>query len=186
MPMESTYMSSYLRPQSLLRLLALSGFLWAGMAQADMYEDVSKLTRSGKTAEAIAKADQYLSTNSRDPQMRFLKGVAQSKAGDLAAATSTFEALIEEYPELPEPYNNLAVIYANDGQLEKARSALEMAVRNNPNYAVAHENLGDIHARLAHQAYNKSLQLNDNNRALKLKLSTLTSMLQPAQPTAER
>lgn len=178
-------MSSYLRPQSLLRLLAVSGFLWAGAAQADMYGDVTNLTKSGKATEAIAKADQYLSTNSRDPQMRFLKGVAQSQAGDLDAATVTFQALIEEYPELPEPYNNLAVIYANAGQLDKARGALEMAVRNNPNYAVAHENLGDIHARLAHQAYSKSLQLNDSNRALKLKLSTLTSMLQPAQATTE-
>ena len=96
-------MSSYLRPQSLLRLLAVSGFLLAGSAQADMYGDVSALTKAGNTAEAIAKADQYLSSNSRDPQMRFLKGVAQSKAGDLQAAAATFEALIQEYPELPEP-----------------------------------------------------------------------------------
>ncbi len=173
-------MSSYLRPQSLLRLLAVSGFLLAGSAQADMYGDVSALTKTGNTAEAIAKADQYLSSNSRDPQMRFLKGVAQSKAGDLQAAAATFEALIQEYPELPEPYNNLAVIYANNGELNKARDALEMAVRNNPNYAVAHENLGDIYARLAHASYNNSIKLNSNNRALKLKLSTLTEMLQPA------
>ena len=173
-------MSSYLRPQSLLRLLAVSGFLLAGSAQADMYGDVSALTKAGNTAEAIAKADQYLSSNSRDPQMRFLKGVAQSKAGDLQAAAATLEALIQEYPELPEPYNNLAVIYANNGELNKARDALEMAVRNNPNYAVAHENLGDIYARLAHASYNNSIKLNSNNRALKLKLSTLTEMLQPA------
>lgn len=164
----------------MLCLMALSGFLVAGAAQADMYGDVSELAKSGKTTEAIAKAEQYLSTNPRDPQMRFLKGVAQSKAGDMDAATATFQALVEEYPELPEPYNNLAVIYANQNQLDKARGALEMAVRNNPNYAVAHENLGDIYARLAHDAYNQSLKLNGNNRPLKLKLTTLTEMLQPA------
>ena len=169
-----------LRPRSLLRLLALSGCLIAGAAQADMYSDVATLAKSGKTAEAIAKADQYLASNPRDPQMRFLKGVAQSKSGDLAAATGTFQALIEEYPELPEPYNNLAVIYASKNQLDKARSALEMAVRNNPSYAVAHENLGDIYARLAHDSYSQSLQLNSSNRPLQLKLSTLTEMLQPA------
>jgi hypothetical protein len=33
----------------------------------------------------------------------------------------------------------------------------EAAVRNNPNYAVAHENLGDIYARLAYQSYAQSL-----------------------------
>lgn len=172
-------MSSSLRLRSILRLLALSGFLVAGAAQADVYGDVSTLAKTGKTAEAIAKADQYLGTNPRDPQMRFLKGVAQSKSGDLAAASTTFQTLIEEYPELPEPYNNLAVIYASQGQLDKARGALEMAVRNNPNYAVAHENLGDIYARLAHDSYNQSLKLNGSNRALKLKLSTLADMLQP-------
>lgn len=164
----------------MLRLLALSGCLIAGAAHADVYGDVSALVRNGSTAEAIAKADQYLSGNPRDPQMRFLKGVAQSKAGDMEAATLTFQALIEEYPELPEPYNNLAVIYASQSQLDKARGALEMAVRNNPEYAVAHENLGDIYARLAHDAYNQSLKLNGNNRPLKLKLTTLTNMLQPA------
>ncbi|WP_284335711.1 tetratricopeptide repeat protein [Comamonas sp. NoAH] len=173
-------MSPTLRPRSMLCLMALSGFLVAGAAHADMYGDVSELAKSGKTTEAIAKAEQYLSTNPRDPQMRFLKGVAQSKAGDMDAATATFQALVEEYPELPEPYNNLAVIYANQNQLDKARGALEMAVRNNPNYAVAHENLGDIYARLAHDAYNQSLKLNGNNRPLKLKLTTLTEMLQPA------
>ena len=172
-------MSLVLRTRPLLRLLALSGLLLTGAVHADVYGDVSSLAKSGKTAEAIAKADQYLGSNPRDPQMRFLKGVAQSQAGDLTAATTTFEALIEEYPELPEPYNNLAVIYASQSQLDKARNALEMAVRNNPNYAVAHENLGDIYARLAHDAYQRSLQLHGNNRALQLKLSTLTEMLQP-------
>ena len=172
-------MSLVLRTRPLLRLLALSGLLLTGTVHADVYGDVSSLAKSGKTAEAIAKADQSPGSNPRDPQMRVLKGVAQSQAGDLTAATATFEALIEEYPELPEPYNNLAVIYASQSQLDKARNALEMAVRNNPNYAVAHENLGDIYARLAHDAYQRSLQLHGNNRALQLKLSTLTEMLQP-------
>lgn len=175
-------MSFNLPLRSMLRLLTVAGFLIAGAAQADVYGDVSALTKSGKTQEAIAKADQYLSTNSRDPQMRFLKGVAQSKAGDIDAASTTFQTLIEEYPELPEPYNNLAVIYASQNQLDKARAALEMAVRNNPGYAVAHENLGDIYARLAHDAYSQSLKLNGSNRTLKLKLGALTEMLQTTAP----
>lgn len=175
-------MSSSLRPRSLLRILTVSGCLVAGAAQADVYSDVANLVQTGHSAQAITKADQYLSSNARDPQMRFLKGLAESKNGNMAAAASTFQTLIEEYPELPEPYNNLAVIYASQNELDKARDALEMAVRNNPNYAVAHENLGDIYARLAHDAYKRSLQLNDKNRPLQLKLSALTSMLQPTTP----
>ncbi len=32
-----------------------------------------------------------------------------------------FRGLIEDYPELPEPYNNLAVIYAQQGEYDSAR-----------------------------------------------------------------
>lgn len=175
-------MSLHHRLPHLLRLLALSGCLAAGAAHASNYSEVTALTKAGQHAAAIEKANAYLASNARDPQMRFLKGVAQSQSGDLAAATATLESLIEEYPELPEPYNNLAVIYASQNQLDKARIALESAVRNNPKYGVAHENLGDIYARLAHDAYQKSIQLSGSTRGLQLKLSTLSSMLQPDAP----
>lgn len=180
--LESTY-SMFMRcsPSSALRALAVAALLAAGGAvQADDYSDVAKLVRDGKTADAMAKADKYLASNQRDPQMRFLKGTAQAAAGKVEEAIATFTLLTEEYPELPEPYNNLAVIYASQNRLDQARNALEMAVRNNPNYAVAHENLGDIYTRLAQQSYTRSLQLNGNNAALKLKLSTLGGVLQPA------
>ena len=180
--LESTY-SMFMRcsPSSALRALAVAALLAAGgAAQADDYSDVAKLVRDGKTADAIAKADKYLVSNQRDPQMRFLKGTAQAAAGQAEEAIATFTLLTEEYPELPEPYNNLAVIYAGQNRLDQARNALEMAVRNNPNYAVAHENLGDIYTRLAQQSYTRSLQLSGNNAPLKLKLSTLGGVLQPA------
>ena len=180
--LESTY-SMFMRcsPSSALRALAVAVLLAAGgAAQADDYSDVAKLVRDGKTADAIAMADKYLASNQRDPQMRFLKGTAQAAAGKVEEAIATFTLLTEEYPELPEPYNNLAVIYASQNRLDQARNALEMAVRNNPNYAVAHENLGDIYTRLAQQSYTRSLQLSGNNAALKLKLSTLGGVLQPA------
>ena len=164
-----------------LRALAVVALLAAGgTAHADDYADVAKLVRDGKTAEAMAHADKYLATNQRDPQMRFLKGTAQAAAGQSADAIATFTLLTEEYPELPEPYNNLAVLYASQSRLDQARAALETAVRNNPNYAVAHENLGDIYTRQAEQAYARSLQLAGNNNALRLKLSTLRGVLQAA------
>ncbi|WP_370681799.1 tetratricopeptide repeat protein [Comamonas sp. GB3 AK4-5] len=166
-----------------LRALTVAALLAAGgAAHADDYSDVAKLVREGKTAQAITQADKYLSANQRDPQMRFLKGTAQAAAGQNDEAITTFTQLTEEYPELPEPYNNLAVIYASQDRLDQARSALETAVRNNPGYAVAHENLGDIYARLAFQSYSRSQQLRGPNKALKLKLSTLRSLLQAPAP----
>jgi tetratricopeptide (TPR) repeat protein len=112
--------------------------------------------------------------------LRFLRGVAQTDIGKTDEAIATFTQLIQEYPELPEPYNNLAVIYASQNQLDKARTALEMAVRNNPAYAAAHENLGDIYARLAYQSYAKAQQLEANNPAVKSKLAQVRELFQPA------
>ena len=89
----------------------------------------------------------------------------QRESGKPTDAIATFTKLTEDYPELPEPYNNLAVLYAGQSQFDKARAALEMAIRTNPSYATAHENLGDVYAKLASQAYNKALQLDAANAA---------------------
>ena len=161
---------------------AAAFFTLCGTAQADAYSEVAALIRSGNTAKALEQAQQYLTTNPRDPQMRFLQGSAQSQAGDTAAAVQTWTQLTEEYPELPEPYNNLAVIYASQGKLEQARSALQSAVRNNPEYPVAYENLGDVYLRLAHEAYTQSINLQGAQPALQRKLQGLQSVLQLGQP----
>ena len=151
----------------------------ASMACADEYSDVSQLVRSGKLADALTKADQYLVAKPRDPQMRFLKGVIQRDSGKTADAIATFVRLTEDYPELPEPYNNLAVLYAGQSQFDKARTALEMAIRTNPSYATAHENLGDVYAKLASQAYSKALQLDNENQAVAPKLALIRELFSP-------
>jgi tetratricopeptide (TPR) repeat protein len=159
-----------------LRLLTLAATLMFSLAHADEYADVSQLVRNGKLTEALNKADQYLSNKPRDPQLRFLKGVIQRDAGKATDAISTFTRLTEDYPELPEPYNNLAVLYAGQSQFDKARTALEMAIRTNPSYATAHENLGDVYSKLASQAYNKALQLDASNPAVAPKLALIREL----------
>ena len=175
----------------LLRLLALTALMGTGVAHADDYAEITQLLKAGKAADALVKADQRLAANPRDPQLRFLRGVAQTDSGKQADAITTFTKLTEEYPELPEPYNNLAVLYANQNQLDKARTALEMAIRTNPSYATAQENLGDIYAKLASQAYNKALQLDATNAtSVKPKLALIRELFstEPAiktgRPTA--
>lgn len=143
----------------LVRLLALAISLTLGTAHADDYSDVAQLLREGKLAEAQARVDRHLAAKPRDPQMRLFKGVIQRESGRPADAITTFTRLSEDHPELPEPYNNLAVIHAAQGQYDKARIALEKALRTHPSYATAHENLADVYARLASQAYSKALQL---------------------------
>jgi tetratricopeptide (TPR) repeat protein len=171
-----------------LRLLALAALFSFSAVHADEYGDVGQLLRSGKLAEALTKADQYLAGKPRDPQMRFLKGVIQTESGKPADAINTFTKLTEDYPELPEPYNNLAVLYAGQSQFDKARAALEMAIRTNPSYATAHENLGDVYAKLASQAYSKALQLDSNNTGVQPKLALIRDLFAPGakgqRPTA--
>jgi tetratricopeptide (TPR) repeat protein len=159
-----------------LRLLTLSIALIACMAHADEYAEVSQLIRAGKLPEAAAKTDQHLAAKPKDPRMRFLKGVIQLDSGKTMDSISTFTRLTEDYPELPEPYNNLAVLYARQNQFDKARSTLEMAIRTNPSYAIAHENLGDVYAKLASEAYNKALQLDTINPAVTSKLTLIREL----------
>ena len=159
-----------------LRGLFVVATLSASLAYADDYADVSKMLRAGQVNEAMVKADQYLAGKPRDPQMRFIKGVIQTEAGKTNDAIATFTQITQDYPELPEPYNNLAVLYAGQSQFDKARAALEMAIRTNPSYATAHENLGDVYARLASQAYGKALQLDSANAGVQPKLALIRTL----------
>jgi len=164
----------------LLRWGMLALGLLAGTAHADDYTPVTELMRAGQLPQAMARVQQYLATKPRDPQMRFLKGLIEQDSGKPQDAIATYNALIQEYPELPEPYNNVAVLYAAQGQYERARQALEMAIRTNSQYAIAHENLGDVYARLANQAYLQSQRLDATNPSLAPKLSLLRQLFSGA------
>jgi tetratricopeptide (TPR) repeat protein len=150
--------------EKLSRIAALCAFLSVSPAAlADDIQDANKLFKQGLHAQAMEKVNTVLASKPKDAQARFLKGLIQTEQGNTADAIATFTALTEDFPELPEPYNNLAVIYAGQGQYEKAKVALESAIRTNPTYATAHENLGDIYAKMASQAYDRALQLEKNN-----------------------
>lgn len=153
--------------------------LFANAAHANDIDEVNQLLKAGKQSQALTKVEQSLSAKPRDPQLRFLKGVIQTELGKPSDAIGTFTKLTEDYPELPEPYNNLAVLYASSAQFDKARAALEMAIRTNPSYSTAHENLGDIYANLASQAYSKALQLGGSSTSLQPKLTLIRELFSP-------
>jgi tetratricopeptide (TPR) repeat protein len=147
---------------------------------ADEMTEVSELLRIGQYSKALAKADTFLSQHPRDAQMRFLKGVILTEQNKSTEAISIFTRLTEDFPDLPEPHNNLAVLYAAGGQFDKARASLDKAIRTNPAYATAYENLGDVHAKLASQAYDKALQLDSGNSGAKSKLTLVRNLIAPA------
>jgi tetratricopeptide (TPR) repeat protein len=155
--------------------LLLVSQMQAGLA-ANSYEDASKLFKQGNYAGALEKIETVITANPRDARARFLKGLILTEQSKPAEAISVFTSLTEDYPELPEPYNNLAVLYASQGQYDKARKSLEMAIRTHPSYAIAHENLGDVYAKMASEAYDKALQLDRSNAAAQTKLAMIKDL----------
>lgn len=131
---------------------------------------IAELMKAGRNDEALARAEARLKDNPRDAQVRFMRGVILAEQGKTVEATLVFERLIQEFPELPEPYNNLAVIQAAQGRYESAQRLLLQALQAAPNYVTAYENLGDLYLSMAQAAYGRALELDPNHRTAGPKL----------------
>lgn len=144
---------------------------------ASEIQDINQQFRKGDLTGALDRANRYLAKNPKDAQARFLKGLILADQGKTNDAIAVFTGLTEDYPELPEPFNNLAVLYASQSKYEAAKDALEMAIRTHPSYATAHENLGDIYAKMASIAYDKALALDTGNATAQTKLALIQDMI---------
>ncbi len=94
-----------------------------------------------------------------DVQLMFLHARALAALGHDNDAEDLYRRMTTQYPELPEPWNNLAAEYAKQGKLEMARDALHMALTADPNYAEAHANLGRVQMLLASQSFHDAARL---------------------------
>lgn len=149
---------------------------------ANEVQEINQQFRKGDLTGALDRTNRYLAKNPKDAQARFLKGLILADQGKTNDAITVFTGLTEDYPELPEPYNNLAVLYASQSKYEEAKNALEMAIRTHPSYATAHENLGDIYAKMASLAYDKALALDSKNATAQTKLALIKDMMGDSQP----
>lgn len=136
-------------------LLASLSLLSAAV-RADVYDDVERLIRNGQLERASQASAAHLKKTPQDPQMRLLSSRILEAQGRSADAIALLESLTLEYPELPEPHNNLAAFYARDGRTQEALDSLNKALLARPDYTVALENLGDLHLSLALQAYQRA------------------------------
>lgn len=102
---------------------------------------------------ALQKARQAALADPGNPAPRFALGVLLIDRQADAEAMALFVGLTQQFPSLPEPYNNIALLHARAGRWDAARAALEAALRNDPGHRVARENLGDVHLQLALQAW---------------------------------
>jgi Flp pilus assembly protein TadD len=145
----------------------------ARKAYADAMKDARALLVQKKYDDAIAKLDKLSSERPREPQARFLKGVALADQKKLDAAIDVYRGLVADFPEMPEPHNNLAVLYGQKGELGLARDELLLAVATAPDYAVARENLGDVYAQLAAEQYDRAVTLDKRNKTAPAKLKLI-------------
>jgi Flp pilus assembly protein TadD len=165
---------------SCLTVLALAA---SGALHAQDAREVEKLFRGGDTTLAMQRADKAVSERPRDASMRFLRAVMLTELQRTSEAIDALNKLIEDFPDLPEPYNNLAVLLAAQGRIDTARELLETALRHDPAYAVAHENLGDVFVRLALRAFERaSSNRSDESLQRKLRLTRELAVGRTARP----
>ncbi len=156
------------------------------------YDGAIAAYRAGRVDEAMTIVERALQTDPRNAQLRFLRGVILTERRRTDEAIEVFRSLTEDFPELPESYNNLAVIHAARGDWDAARLALEQSLRAVPTYALAHENLGDIHLQLAAASYAQAGRLDPSNASARGKLAMALELIgrvqqaPPANPANPR
>jgi Flp pilus assembly protein TadD len=143
-------------PLNLLRLFAAALLLASATARADILTEVQNLAAKGDLAGALRATEAAAAADPRNTQARFLRAVVLMDLQRNAEALAAFTLLSQEFPELPEPYNNLALLQVRAGRLELARQALETALRNDPGHRTARANLGEVHLMLAVQAWEQT------------------------------
>jgi Flp pilus assembly protein TadD len=158
--------------------LAIGGLVFCAAAGAASpgVDEAQAFMAQGQFDQALARLDKHLSSAPQDAEARFTRGLVLVRLNRNDDAAKAFVDLTRDYPQLPEPYNNLAVIYAQQGEYDKAREALEAALATHPSYPVAHENLGDIYAALSAAAYSRALTLDQNNASVKAKLALVNQL----------
>lgn len=174
---------------SAARILAALTLFLSLTTHADELQEISQLVNSGQFDVALSKLDVYLAQHPKDLQAEFLKGVTLTSLNRQGDAIAAYKKVIEQSPDLPEPYNNLAVIYAQQGQYDKARQVLQLAINSHPSYATSQSNLSEVYSQLAVEAYDKALTPNTEKNTeqdktkVRSKLVLIKSLL-PADPKA--
>jgi tetratricopeptide (TPR) repeat protein len=142
--------------------------------------EVERLVKARQFQDAVNLINQQLKANPRNVQIRFVKARLQIEMRKFDDAKKTLIEITQQFPELPEPYNNLAAIAANQGNWIEARDYLELALKLRPTYAIAAANLGEIYIRLGAQAYeNAAKGAQTNQRQYTLRAKALLDVLKP-------
>jgi len=139
----------------LVQLLIVVGV--APIHANDDLDEIRDLAASDRTYEALARLEPLLGTELDGVEGLILKGILLTRLGRVDEAKEIFLGLIESSPELPEPYINLAALYAGAGDYDRSVRILKLALETHPSYLAAYENLTKVYGKLASEAYRSAL-----------------------------
>jgi len=148
-------------------------FLWGlsigcvYVAQADTLDDARQQLHEGRNDQAAALLESWVHENPTDYKAFFLLGMAYAQQEKYVKAIEMFHQVSALRPELAEPHANLAAIYNAMGSTRSAARELEIFLDRKPGDAVTHENLGDIHIKMALKNYRAALIRDKNPLLLK-------------------
>ena len=151
--------------------------LAATLHDSEFSARVERLLKQNRPAQAVELAEIGINRNPRNAQLQFMRSIGLERLGRTEEAAKSLRSLIAAYPEIPEPYNNLAVIEAGFGNLEDSVRLLNQALTINPEFATARKNLGDVYLALAIESYEKAAPVLTGNDALQTRLKTLKRLV---------
>jgi len=162
------------------KLSLLLGLFWLPFtSQADINQ-AQQLFDKQHYEKALRSSNALLAKQPEHQQALFLKALSLQRIGRVDDAINTYQLINRKYPSLPEPYNNLAVLYAQKGQHDLARDALHAALNTHPSYSTAYNNLGSIYSKMAINAYNKALELGNQKKSAKTTLALIDKIDAPS------
>ncbi|AXE98121.1 tetratricopeptide repeat protein [Paraburkholderia hospita] len=157
-----------------------------GPAVRDATPDADASIQQKNWTAALSQLDARIAANPRDAQAKFKRATVLARLNRDDEAITAFTELTETFPELPEPYNNLAALYAKQGRYTEARAALETAVKASPGYGLAYENLGDLYLRMADQAYRRAQSLGAGNGTTTQRIADIEKIVTPRKTPVKK
>nr|WP_233267465.1 XrtA/PEP-CTERM system TPR-repeat protein PrsT [Paraglaciecola sp. L3A3] len=117
---------------------------------------LASYSKLGQNAQGTALLKQHLQKQPNDQAARMLLAERQISS-DTSAAIASYQAAIEKNPKNYVARNNLAYLYLQAGQLDKAKEQGQEAVAIEPNNAAALDTLAQIW--FTDKEYDKALEL---------------------------
>lgn len=143
---------------------------WSGYAQAQ------SMAENGNPRGALKQLETRLSTHPEDSRAAYLKGLVLMQLGRGDEAERWYKMMQANFPDLPQPGNALAVIYAGRGDLPAAEAALRALLEKHPDHTSARVNLARLYVQMAQAEYEKALKATPDNAMIARKLEALKAM----------